>query len=203
MKQRVVGTVVVVCIAIIFVPMLLDGEGMQSPELEMTVPPMPSSSAATASGQVAPSGGLPTPILPPAPDPIAALDEPADSDATQAAIQIETPAPEQTAAPEQGSDTNDGKNNNGALNETGLLAGWSVRLGTFGNAGNAEGLMRTLRADGHKAYTRTIRRESGNLTAVLVGPLLARDEASSLRDRLARTYNLDGMVVAFDVTTVE
>lgn len=194
MKQRVVGTVVVVCMAVIVLPMLLDGEGMQSPELEVTVPPLPSSSTAISNRQATPSGELPTPILPPAPDPVSTIDEPGD------APLIGAPVLEQTVAAGEDSDND---KDAPVLNEAGLLSGWSVRLGTFGNAGNAESLMRNLRADGHKAYTRTIRRESGNLTAVLVGPLLARDEASSLRDRLAATYDLDGMVVAFDVTTVE
>lgn len=186
MRQRVVGTLVLVCIAVIVVPMLLDGEGVNAPELEVSVPPAPTPPPVAEPRTEAPIGELPTPTLPPAPDPGSTTTGASD-----------------TAGSEAGAQETQEAGSTDVLNDAGLLEGWSVRLGTFGTAANAENLMRELRADGHKAYTRVLRRESGTLTAVLVGPVMEREEAGRLRDELAADYELDGMVVEFEVTTVE
>lgn len=186
MRQRIVGTLVLVCVAIIVVPMLLDGEGVNAPELEVSVPPAPTPLPSAEPRREAPTGELPTPTLPPAPDPESTMTAAAD-----------------TAASEASDQEAEADGNTDVLNDAGLLEGWSVRLGTFGTVANAENLMRELRADGHKAYTRVLRRDSGTLTAVLVGPVLERTEAARLRDELAADYGLDGMVVEFEVTSVE
>lgn len=186
MRQRVVGTLVLVCLAIIVVPMLLDGEGVNAPELDVNVPPAPTPRSSAEPRPLAPSGEMPTPTLPPAPDP-----DPPTADASDT-----TPSEASDQEPEEDASAD-------GLNDAELLEGWSVRLGTFGSAANAENLMRELRADGHRAYTRVLRRDSGTLTAVLVGPVMERDEAGRLRDELATDYELDGMVVEFEVTTVE
>jgi DedD protein len=41
MRQRLVGILVVGCLAVIIIPMLLDGEGIQPPPLSATIPPEP------------------------------------------------------------------------------------------------------------------------------------------------------------------
>ena len=41
MKQRLVGTVVIGCLAIIFIPALLDGEGVSPPEMTSSMPAPP------------------------------------------------------------------------------------------------------------------------------------------------------------------
>lgn len=41
MKQRLVGTLVLGCLAIILIPLLLDGSGIQPPPLSATIPPAP------------------------------------------------------------------------------------------------------------------------------------------------------------------
>lgn len=188
MKQRLVGSVVLICVAVIIVPMLLDGDGVNAPELNVAVPPAPVP-LETPTLEV-PTGELPTPVLPPAPDP-------SGSTVAGQGPEAETTDddnPEEVAQADSGT---------ASRNDDGLLQGWSVRLGTFGDAGNADSLMRDLRAGGHKAYTRLIRRDSGDLTAVLVGPVLSRDEARQLRDELADDFDLDPMVVEYEVTSVE
>jgi DedD protein len=41
MKQRLVGILVVGCLAVIIIPILLDGEGIKAPPLSTTIPPEP------------------------------------------------------------------------------------------------------------------------------------------------------------------
>ena len=41
MKQRLVGTVVIGCLAIIFIPILLDGKGVSAPEMTASIPEAP------------------------------------------------------------------------------------------------------------------------------------------------------------------
>ncbi|MEX1056729.1 MAG: SPOR domain-containing protein, partial [Natronospirillum sp.] len=85
------------------------------------------------------------------------------------------------------------------LDPEGLPQGWSVRLGTFGNQDNAEGLVSRLREAGHKAYSRGISTANGPLTAVYVGPVLSRSEAETLQEELSATFELDGLVVEFTI----
>ncbi|MES2604847.1 MAG: hypothetical protein V4603_07910, partial [Pseudomonadota bacterium] len=41
MRQRLVGTLVLGCLAIILIPLLLDGDGIEAPPLSATIPPAP------------------------------------------------------------------------------------------------------------------------------------------------------------------
>ncbi len=41
MKQRLVGTIVIGCLAIIFIPILLDGEGVSPPAMTTEIPDPP------------------------------------------------------------------------------------------------------------------------------------------------------------------
>ena len=76
---------------------------------------------------------------------------------------------------------------------------WSVRLGLFGDSANAEALITELLAQGYRAYSDLISTTQGELTAVLVGPVVTRAEAESLRNELSTSFNLDALIVDFNI----
>src|SRR5688572_13307648 len=160
MKQRLIGTVVLGCLALIFIPILLDGEGMQEPTpLSITVPPVPEVTITPLPDPVRPVILSDTDALDisntTAPDPNTALatqiteqspavnsdEQQPEADTAQENADPPTPVVEPEPATEP------------RLTTQGLPEGWSVRLGTFSDRGNAEALVARLILENYKAYS--------------------------------------------------
>ncbi|MBU6960868.1 SPOR domain-containing protein [Pseudomonas sp. CVAP len=207
-KQRMVGALVLVALAVIFLPMLFSREDEQRqvvvhapaapqapamPQVQIepvVVPepqalpqePVPSDEEITA--QQAPSKPV-APSAPIAPAPVVAKPvAPAP-----AAKPAPAPAPAQpiAAAPSK-PDTSQSR-----VDANGLSVSWSVQLASLSSRESAESLQKTLRSQGYNAYIRT----ADGKNRVFVGPLIERAEADRLRDLLGRQQNLKGFVVRF------
>jgi len=191
MKQRLVGTIVLGCLALILIPMLLDGEGMveplpvvvsmpSAPEINLTPLPEPERPTIIADS-------LPTDI--PLPDVITGSTEISSTDAALTSdlesAQPTTAQPTLVTTPK--------------LNTQGLPEAWSVKLGTFSDRTNAESLVATLILANHKAYSRPVKTDTQNLIAVFVGPVLTPKEAANLQQILAKEYQLNGIVEQFTI----
>ncbi len=85
------------------------------------------------------------------------------------------------------------------LGPDGLPQAWSVRLGSFSDAANAENLMQRLQDSGYRAYTRAIESNRGELTGVFVGPWLDRARVETYQRELQSQFQLSGMIVRFQV----
>ncbi len=202
MKQRLVGTIVLGSLALILIPLLLDGEGVERPPLTASMPPAPVIDTTPAPQPERPVILADTLVEPPAPEAAVPEELPADSeanspppsDAVPAEAEVAVAAPEpQTAA------TSAASNSEPALDAAGLPEGWTVRLGSFGSRANADALVARLLAAGHKAYIRPVVTGQGSLNGVFVGPVLTRNEAVALRSELASRLQLDGIVQEFDI----
>ncbi|HTO18109.1 MAG TPA: SPOR domain-containing protein [Pseudomonas sp.] len=189
LKQRIVGALVLVALAVIFLPMLLTRED-ELRHVRVEAPPMPPMPALPDIRTV------PVPIPEPLPDepvpaepaaPIGALPLPPVSSAEPRV----TPAPAPKAAAEPAPAVR--KAPEARLDANNLPVTWSVQLASFSNRDNALKLQKTLRAQGYNAYVRTF--ESWN--RVFVGPVIESAEAKRLRDQLHRQHKLDGKVVRF------
>lgn len=184
-KKRLAGAIVLACLAIIFVPILLDGEGLRSPELEIDVPQAPElpsvadiepqrpDFALEREREAEETGSDPGQAPEIEIDPLAIT----ESDTTPAASEPEQPT----------------------LNEEGLPDVWSVRLASFGEQANAEALEQRLLEQDYKAYTRRYTNNNGTLTAVYVGPVITRERADALLAELESGFDLAGMVEKFSV----
>lgn len=200
-KQRIVGTVVLLALALIFLPIVFDGEGSYQTPLASRIPepPMitllpepapnrpvilnnsepvsPATSAAVAETAPAPA---PEAQITPTPD--------ADSGATavdQAVAIVESEAVFTREVP--------------SLDANGLPQGWSVRLGSFSEAANASALMTRLQAAGYRAYTRRLGSAGAELTAVYVGPWIERERVEDYKKQLQDEFQLSGLVVRYEV----
>jgi len=208
MKQRLIGTIVLGCLALIFIPILLDGEGMQGPTpLSVTVPPAPQ---------------IPTIPLPEPERPVILSDTDALNINNTTAIDPEpapqSAAPDAAAGPDVNAQTAESPEQNLApspdvvpqsestteprLTAQGLPEGWSVKLGTFGERSNAEALVARLILENYKAYSRPVQSGSRNMLAVYVGPVLTQAEAKNLQEQLITDQQLtDAVVVQFTIDT--
>ena len=190
LKQRMVGALVLVALAVIFVPMLLSRED----EMRRVVVDAPEMPQAPVSPEIVvePADVVEPEVLPQEPiptDPQApqAVEAPVPSPAQQkpaAASEPVKPASAESvvaAKPESRLDVNS------------LPISWSVQLASLSSRPGAENLQKTLRSQGYNAYIRTF----DGMNRVFVGPLIERAEAERLRDQLNRQHKLNGFVVRF------
>jgi DedD protein len=189
LKQRMVGALVLLALAVIFLPMLLSRED-ELRRVVVDAPAMPDAPSMPPT-EVQPVV-VPEPLLP---------DEPLGSEATQpldplapsetAPAAVPTPASTPAIAvvepdvPAQAPPSR--------LDANSLPISWSVQLASLSSGEGAQSLQKTLRSQGYNAYIRTV----DGMNRVFVGPLIERAEADRLRDQLNRQHKLNGFVVRF------
>ncbi|QXI18938.1 SPOR domain-containing protein [Pseudomonas hamedanensis] len=205
-KQRMVGALVLVALAVIFLPMLFSRQDEQrqvtveapaAPQAPV-VPQVQMETVAVPEPQALPQEPVPTdeevtqdiaPAAPvaPAPAPVApiAIAKPAAPPAVAKPI----PAPAQPIV----SATSKPDTTQSRVDANGLSVSWSVQLASLSSRASAESLQKTLRSQGYNAYIRS----ADGKNRVFVGPLIERAEADRLRDLLSRQQNLKGFVVRF------
>ena len=205
-KQRMVGALVLVALAVIFLPMLFSRQDEQR-QVTVEAPSAPQAPAlpqvqvepvAVPEPQALPQEPVPSddeiaqqesavPAVPVAPAPAAKPVTPPAPVPALAAKPATAPAQPITAAPGK-PDTTQSR-----VDANGLSVSWSVQLASLANRESAEKLQKTLRSQGYNAYIRT----ADGKNRVFVGPLIERAEADRLRDLLNRQQNLKGFVVRF------
>ncbi|MCW8277229.1 SPOR domain-containing protein [Pseudomonas sp. PCH199] len=209
-KQRMVGALVLVALAVIFLPMLFSRQDdlrqvtVEAPSAPQapSVPQVQVEPVVVPEPQALPQEPVPSdddlaqdepaapiaPAAPAAPAPAAKPVKPSPAPVPALAAKPAT-APSQpiTAAPGK-PDTTQSR-----VDANGLSISWSVQLASLSNRESAEKLQKTLRSQGYNAYIRS----ADGKNRVFVGPLIERAEADRLRDLLNRQQNLKGFVVRF------
>lgn len=208
LKQRIVGAVVLLALAVIFLPMLFTRED-ELRQVHVEAPPMPQAPAMPSTEledvQVPEPQALPDEPVPPldanggvAQVPTTPPVVPAPS---QAPRQQPAPAPAQPVAappvaqaqPQAAPAQPAAKVEEKRLDPNGLPVSWSIQLASLSNRASAENLQKSLRNQGYNAYIRS----ADGMNRVFVGPVIERAEAERLRDSLSRQQKLNGFVVRF------
>lgn len=204
LKQRVVGALVLVALAIIFLPMLLSRPD-ESRRVVVDAPAMPQAPAMPEVAQEPVS--VPEPeLLPEEPVPV---DQPATTPAplptapvaiTQPSTPPSTPISPAPSVPVSAKPPASASATPAApaaapsrLDANSLPISWSIQLASLSNRASAESLQKTLRSQGYNAYIRS----AEGMNRVFVGPLIERAEADRLRDQLTKQQKLKGFVVRF------
>ncbi|CAK9888256.1 MULTISPECIES: SPOR domain-containing protein [Pseudomonas] len=207
-KQRMVGALVLVALAVIFLPMLFSREDemrqvrVSAPEAPAapTLPQVQVEPVQVPEPQVlpeepviveqsaAPVQAPSTPIAPaPSATPTSAPAAPAVAakPAAPAPAKVETkPAATVATAPKPAASK---------VDANGLPVSWSIQMASLSNRASADNLQKTLRSQGYNAYIRS----AEGMNRVYVGPLIERAEAERLRDVINRQQKLKGFVVRF------
>ncbi|WP_312480610.1 SPOR domain-containing protein [Stutzerimonas nitrititolerans] len=185
--QRMVGALVLIALAVIFVPMLFNRED-DARRVEVDAPAMPQTPA-MPDVEVQPVE-VSEPAAEPFPEEFEINEEGPETEAQVPAEPITAPPavaeptptlPVEQPKPEQ------------RLDAANLPVSWSVQLASLSNRESAEALTAKLRSQGYNAYVRTFE----GMNRVFVGPLVERAEANRLRDVLERQQKLKGFVVRF------
>ena len=203
LKQRIVGALVLIALAVIFLPMLFTRED-ESRQVVVEAPPRPQAPA-MPSVEVQPTE---VPELQPGEEDIAPeiVEEGSPAAAGQPSQPIgglpATPPPAQTQAPAASPPPSQPQPPAAPtsrppaekrLDANNLPQSWSVQLASLSNRARAEELQKTLRSQGYNAYIRSF----DGMNRVFVGPVIQRAEADRLRDQLSKQQKLNGFVVRF------
>lgn len=214
LKQRIVGALVLLALAVVFLPMLFSREDERRqvtveapamprapdlpvietqpvdvpeprPEAEDPLPPTePIPSTVADTAPMETSEPIPAPTPTPSPTPVA---KPATPVQKPPVAKVEQPVPAANAVPEAPA------KDDSRLDENGLPISWSVQLASLSNRASAEALQKKLRSQGYNAYIRSLE----GMNRVFVGPVIERAEANRLRDQLSKQQNLNGFLVRF------
>lgn len=206
-KQRVIGAIVLVALAVIFVPMLFESPEDELGPVGSNLPAEPDS---IVRDRIEPLT-LPEPPAEPEQAPQVVLEEPADASAANADAAIaeatggaEPPAPpERTAAQPVPAPAEPAEPVPAtpapapAAPAAAPQSGWIVQLASLSSKDNAMALRERLRGLGYTAFVEEAKTAKGTLYRVRVGPELERANAEKLRDRLQEQVDLKGLVTSY------
>ncbi len=207
-KRRVVGTIVLLALALIILPQLFDGEGSYQPQVQSRIPERPIITLLPEPQQVRPAmvGDSQSPSIS-----AEAQDESTESSlSTEASLSTQASMPTGRAVSGNASEPAEVSSEASAttvstetasrptLNASGLPEGWVVQLGTFGDIDNASKLLADLLTKGYKAYERRSVRDAREMSTILVGPVIDRAEADRLLAELAAALDLKPLIKRYE-----
>jgi DedD protein len=184
LQERVVGAIVLVVVAVLVVPIFLDGSTSDEVEIvseSVTLPGQSTGQTETQKIVLNRDRSEPVPTAAPVQSPVAApvAETPApapDTKTRNTAAEAGPEQPEKTAsaaAPDASVDS-----------PTGM---WAVQLGSFSSQENAERLAASLRDKGYAAFLSQLKTGDGSLHRVRVGPQKDRAAAESVAAQLGKS----------------
>lgn len=172
-QNRLVGTLVLVAIGVIFLPDVLDGKKEHYQESYDSIPLKPEVDEEFS---------------------VEDLQEPEQSDAVlpqePVSVKVEDDVVEESK-PESVESASPEKT---ALNDS----AWVIRLGTFRNQDNAKKLVENLRGKGYQAHIMPRDLKPGDLAKVVVGPDVSKEKLEGMLTDLESLTGLKGQLRRFN-----
>ncbi len=205
-KQRIVGTVVLLALALIFLPIVFDGQGSYQTPISSRIPDPPE--VPVLAERIPTRPVIIADSLEQVEPAAEATEQPgtAEPGIEETVAEVDTPAPAAGAANDDRDDDVEIVTSQPAfgrevpqLGSDGLPQGWSVRLGSFSDSDNANNLLLRLQEAGYRAYTRIIPSDRGELTGVFVGPWVDRLQVDEYQQELQAQFQLAGIVVPYEI----
>lgn len=206
LKQRVVGAVVLISLAIIVLPMVLDGHANRVPKIsyesEIPAPPEVTAEAINSAEQQENAKRVGAAIEKDRQAPVEQTPgaEPAKTQPAKPAASVPpkpavAPAPAKPATPAAATPLPPVAETNATPATAEVAVAWTIQLASISNADNAKALRDKLIAKGYRAYVK----QSGNVSRVMVGPELKKDRAEAQLQAIAadKAFGLKGMVVRY------
>ena len=186
LKQRIVGAIVLVALAVIFIPMFLSGDrDGDMPILDSNIPSKPENVEQLKTLELSPDRPVPemkTPDRTPVDEHTPQAESEAAPDKTAPAATEDTAATDSSVTPPT-SESRDSK-------------AWAVQVGSFSKQSNALGLRDKLRDKGYRAFVEQVSTDKGEVYRLRVGPEVHRSQAEELKKELQEKLKLNGLVVA-------
>ncbi len=182
LQERVIGAIVLVVVAVLVVPVFLDGPANDVEVVSevVTLPGQSDQESMTQTVVLNRDRKEPVPTSEPAPAPAAKKPEPKKTGRQQVTKEAAMASLIADSKPEIATESSTGM--------------WAVQLGSFLNQGNAERLAADLRKQGYAAFLSRLDTGSNALHRVRIGPQKDRDGAEAVAAQLGKSGH-SGQVV--------
>ncbi|WP_101759534.1 SPOR domain-containing protein [Oceanicoccus sp. KOV_DT_Chl] len=171
-KQRLVGAVVLVCLALIMWPLIFSDADRIAMDRTSQIPPTPAFEKYTVTA----------PARPPSIEPVVTPQEQPVAAPTPSLPKAEEPPIKLTPR----------------LDSRNLPEAWVLQIASFSETANARELTKALVEKGYKAYTRTVTTSDGPSTRVYIGPRLTSDAFDDIMPTINKAYGVKAMVVRYE-----
>ena len=203
LKQRLIGAIVIISLAVIFIPMILEGPDDElSPRTQDMPPPptidyqsevalpVPAESSEPAESLAAPVTEQEVSAIPESstPQPAAVT--------SQAEVPVKQTGPVESATKPKSDIATQPSSKTTPKAATALTqGGWILQVGSFSQQANALSLRDRLKKSGYLVSVQDVNGAGGTIHRVLIGPVSDRKAAEQLQDKLAREQKLKAMVL--------
>ena len=200
LKQRLVGAIVLISLAVIFLPMMFSGNGQFTSRFNASIPEQPSYDILAPRKEVEEQSLTvlekvplidPVEVTPPEAEPVPQTKPAADVEqqlsptpvphkpvnATVPAQPVAKPVQSEAAKPK--------------------VTGWVVQVGSFSKERNAITLRNRLRKKGLASFVVTGKGKNGPIYRVRIGPELTRKQASKILNSVENETKLKGLILAY------
>lgn len=192
-----IGAAVLVMLAVIFIPMILDDSGDTSIAItESNIPERPEESFNSRIVPIKESDMTPVEVTSPPAEPLEEVELIDEVVEEVAASDIE-PVIERTVKVEEKPASTENREQPESESKAMGTTAWVVQLGSFGSEENALGLNKKLRAKGYPSFIEPLKKTGGTVYRVRVGPELLRSEAQALQKKILDGMKLEGIVVRY------
>lgn len=203
LKNRLVGTIIIVALAVIFLPDFLDGKKQTNREPFVAVPANPSIKP-IVEPEPFPSERVARAAVPAVEiEEAEALDDVYESQETADLQVSELQTNDDTQPSSSLPESKDELASQTVIEASKELAeedaGWVIQLGSFRHEKNVKSLLAKLERAGYRAFSRKIQTSSGLLNKVFIGPDLDKQKLESALPHLKELTNLKGKVTTFKV----
>lgn len=181
LKQRLVGAVVLIAVAVLFVPVLFDRNERRQVDTTTQIPPQPDIQPKQFSDPKRVAG------ITPAPDPQTMFEPQLDAELK----------PQADAKPKVNAKVKPTPRKPKPLNAQGLPNAWVVQLISTSSLNKAKQIVKDLMAKKYKAYYRRAEVGGNTLYRVYVGPNVDKKRSFALKKQLDGLLKVDARVLRF------
>ncbi|HGJ5874273.1 MULTISPECIES: cell division protein DedD [Arsenophonus] len=198
-QNRLVGTIVIVAVGVIILPVLLDGNKKYNETEFAAIPLVPKASDEYEIEPIAPIN--PKPLVTPSESAAQAMISAAisdskakiaDSQSTQQQTKSKAAAKVEKSAlePEQNTKSNE-------KTQAPQGRAYVIQLGVLKNAAKVEEIIARLRLSGYQVYTEPTIPVNGQLTRIFIGPNASREKLQSSLPELKDLTGLQGQIRSY------
>ncbi|MCB1693851.1 MAG: SPOR domain-containing protein [Pseudomonadales bacterium] len=178
LKHRVIGAIILSALAIIILPMLLDGSADDRARVIADIPDPPAIELKALS--------------------VSQLDRKISAMEQASAAKLPERIPDDEATPADKTAVKVTEDASALrLDQNHLPEGWSLQVASFREQENAVNLRASLRQQSLQSYIIQAKTEDGNLYRVFVGPMLQKSRLEKIQGDLEAKYDLKGTIVKY------
>lgn len=211
LKQRLVGAVVLIAIAVIFIPTFLRDRQVEPVNTQTLIPEAPEREAVEFEAPQAPED------IEPAPEPETmfmpddggrqpAVDSLEQARAPDSGQQSEAGGPSdeeqsdepKADSPDENPEPADAGDSSPEEEATAEQGGWVLQVASLRSEESARQLRTRLREQGHRAYVRTAQVDGRQVSRVYIGPKIGREAVEALKSEVDEALSVDSLVLRFE-----